>query len=30
MINWVLKKFDELTAPELYAMLRLRTEVFGQ
>ncbi|MGN6291576.1 MAG: GNAT family N-acetyltransferase [Chitinophagaceae bacterium] len=28
MINWVLKKFEELTAPELYAMLRLRTEVF--
>jgi ElaA protein len=28
MINWVLKKFDELTVDELYAMLRLRTEVF--
>lgn len=28
MINWVLKKFNELTVDELYALLRLRTEVF--
>jgi len=28
MINWVLKKFDELTPHELYSILRLRNEVF--
>jgi ElaA protein len=28
MINWVLKKFDELTPAELYAILQLRNEVF--
>ncbi|RYG27721.1 MAG: GNAT family N-acetyltransferase [Chitinophagaceae bacterium] len=28
MINWELKKFEELTVNELYAVLRLRTEVF--
>lgn len=28
MINWVLKKYNELTVDELYAILRLRTEVF--
>lgn len=28
MINWVLKKFEELTPHELYAILQLRTEVF--
>jgi ElaA protein len=28
MINWVLKKFDELTPNELYAILQLRSEVF--
>jgi|SRR5688572_10654164 ElaA protein len=28
MITWSLKKFDELTPAELYAILRLRTEVF--
>lgn len=27
-INWSLKKFDELTAAELYAVLQLRNEVF--
>jgi ElaA protein len=27
-INWILKKFDELTAAELYAVLQLRNEVF--
>jgi ElaA protein len=27
-INWNLKKFDELTAAELYAVLQLRNEVF--
>src|SRR5215207_3146134 len=27
-IQWVLKKFDELTVHELYAILRLRSEVF--
>jgi ElaA protein len=27
-MNWVLKKFDELSNNELYAILRLRTEVF--
>ncbi|MBL7746702.1 MAG: GNAT family N-acetyltransferase [Chitinophagaceae bacterium] len=28
ILRWVLKKFDELTVHELYAMLQLRTEVF--
>jgi len=28
MINWTLKKFEALTATELYEILRLRTEVF--
>ncbi|HKZ66044.1 MAG TPA: GNAT family N-acetyltransferase [Chitinophagaceae bacterium] len=28
MITWQLKKFDSLTPHELYAILRLRTEVF--
>ena len=27
-INWTIKKFDELTPSELYAILRLRSEVF--
>ena len=27
-ITWTLKKFDELTVHELYAVLRLRSEVF--
>ena len=27
-LNWVFKKFDELTAAELYAILQLRNEVF--
>lgn len=27
-LNWVLKKFDELSAAELYAIIRLRNEVF--
>jgi ElaA protein len=27
-INWILKKFNELTAAELYAVLQLRNEVF--
>jgi ElaA protein len=27
-MNWTIKKFDELTNHELYAILRLRTEVF--
>ncbi len=27
-MNWVLKKFDELSVAELYAILRLRNEVF--
>lgn len=27
-IKWTLKKFDELTVDELYAILRLRSEVF--
>ena len=27
-MNWVLKKFDELTPFELYQLLRLRSEVF--
>jgi ElaA protein len=28
MTNWICKAFDELTAAELYAILRLRSEVF--
>jgi ElaA protein len=28
MINWVFKKFDELTPHELYSILQLRNEVF--
>jgi ElaA protein len=28
MIKWILKKFDELTAHELYSILQLRNEVF--
>ena len=28
MINWYLKKFENLTPHELYAILQLRTEVF--
>jgi ElaA protein len=27
-LNWVFKKFDELTAAELYAIMQLRNEVF--
>lgn len=27
-MNWILKKFEALTADELYAILRLRNEVF--
>ncbi|MBK6938330.1 MAG: GNAT family N-acetyltransferase [Chitinophagaceae bacterium] len=27
-MNWVIKKFDALTAKELYAILQLRSEVF--
>jgi ElaA protein len=27
-LNWVCKKFDELTAAELYAIIQLRNEVF--
>ncbi len=27
-MNWTLKKFEDLTVDELYALLRLRTEVF--
>ena len=27
-LTWVFKKFDELTAAELYAMMQLRNEVF--
>jgi ElaA protein len=27
-MNWVLKKFDELSPPELYSILQLRNEVF--
>jgi ElaA protein len=29
MINWVIKKFDELSLNELYAILQLRNEVFA-
>lgn len=28
MINWLVKKFDDLAPHELYAILRLRSEVF--
>jgi ElaA protein len=28
MVNWVLKKFDELAPQELYSILQLRNEVF--
>jgi len=28
MVNWLLKKFDDLTSQELYAILQLRNEVF--
>jgi ElaA protein len=28
MINWTVKKFDDLSVQELYAILRLRSEVF--
>ncbi|HEY6504461.1 MAG TPA: GNAT family N-acetyltransferase [Chitinophagaceae bacterium] len=28
MVTWTVKKFDELTPHELYAILRLRSEVF--
>lgn len=28
MINWIVKKFDDLSPHELYAILRLRSEVF--
>lgn len=28
MLNWIIKTFDELSAHELYALLRLRSEVF--
>lgn len=27
-LNWIFKRFDELTAPELYAIIQLRNEVF--
>lgn len=27
-LNWILKKFDELTSAELYSILQLRNEVF--
>lgn len=27
-INWVIKKFEELTPSELYAIMQLRNEVF--
>ena len=27
-LNWILKKFEELTAVELYAIMQLRNEVF--
>jgi ElaA protein len=29
MISWVLKKFDELSVQELYALLQLRNQVFA-
>ena len=28
MINWILKRFEELSLQELYAILQLRNEVF--
>jgi len=28
MINWSIKKFDDLTPNELYSVLQLRNEVF--
>ena len=28
MVTWVIKKFDELSPGELYAILRLRSEIF--
>ncbi|HET9434877.1 MAG TPA: GNAT family N-acetyltransferase, partial [Chitinophagaceae bacterium] len=28
-MNWIIKKFDALTPHELYAILQLRSEVFG-
>ena len=28
MLNWTLKKFEDLSPGELYAILRLRSEVF--
>jgi ElaA protein len=28
MINWIFKKFDDLSSQELYAILQLRNEVF--
>jgi ElaA protein len=28
MVNWTIKRFDELTSNELYAILQLRNEVF--
>ena len=28
LVNWVLKKFDDLSALELYAIIQLRNEVF--
>jgi len=28
MVNWIIKKFDELTLDELYNILQLRNEVF--
>ena len=28
MISWIVRKFDDLTVQELYAILRLRSEVF--
>ena len=29
MLSWILKKFDELSLQELYAILQLRNEVFA-
>ena len=28
MVNWTIKRFDELTLDELYDILQLRNEVF--
>ena len=28
MVNWMLKKFDDLTSSEMYSILQLRNEVF--